>query len=155
MSAQPLTDQQLQILTSLVEGYKAREGMKDRIRALNEWEIARRAGATEASYAEFFDHPSREAVLNALFALQRQGLVEVWERGVKYDTFVPTAKGEAYVAGERDSPEAQVVSAPLAEPVNGPVSAGTMGNDNLDPVIQRLDEIIRLLRSLDGKRSGF
>src|SRR3954454_9749902 len=101
---EPLTDLQLQILTALVEGYKAREGMKDRIRALNEWEIARRAGLTEVSYAEFFEHPSREQALNALFALQRRSLAEVWERGVKYDTFIPTAKGESYLTSGEPGP---------------------------------------------------
>src|SRR5437016_18279 len=100
--AEPLTDLQLTILTALVEGYKAREGMKDRIRALNEWEIARRSGVTEASYAEFFDHPSREQVLNALLALQRRSLAEVWERGVKYDSFIPTAMADIFLAGGGD-----------------------------------------------------
>ena len=56
----------MNVLTALVEGYKAREGMKDRIRALNEWEIARRAGLTDVSYAEFFEHPSRDSVAQAV-----------------------------------------------------------------------------------------
>ena len=84
---------EVQVLTALVEGYQAREGMKDRIRALNEWEIARRSGLTELSYAEYLEHPLRDQVMNALLALQRGGLVALWERGAKYDSFVPTEKG--------------------------------------------------------------
>src|SRR5438105_2044042 len=131
----------MQVLTALVEGYQAREGMKDRIRALNEWEIARRAGLTESSYAEFFDHPSREPVLNSLYALQRYGLASVWERGVKYDTFIPTAKGQEFLAGGP-----AVVPAPEAA-----ASADSAAQPAADPITARLDEIIRLLRSIDAK----
>jgi hypothetical protein len=145
MEPATLSDVQTQVLTALVEGYRAREGMKDRIRALNEWEIARRAGLTESSYAEFFDHPSREPVLNALMALQRHGLASVWERGVKYDTFIPTAKGEETVLG---TPEMASASDSVPSDVEG--KAGT----DADPVLARLDEIIRLLRSLDAKLGG-
>jgi hypothetical protein len=139
-----LSDLQTQVLTALVEGYQAREGMKDRIRALNEWEIARRGGLTESSYAEFFDHPSREPVLNALMALQRYGLASVWERGVKYDTFIPTAKGQELLAGEPVFPAAPEL----------PAAEDHSPEPDADPVVARLDEIIRLLRSIDAKLGG-
>src|ERR687883_178597 len=95
-----------QVLVALVEGYRAREGLKDRIRALNEWEIARRAGLTEVSYAEFYEHPSRDQVSQALSALQRMGLASVWERGVKYDTYIPTSRAELVVRADEPRAEA-------------------------------------------------
>ncbi len=154
-----LTIIQHQVLTSLAEGYAARLGMKDRIRALNEWEIARRGGLTEASYAEYLTHPTREEIGAALSALQRAGLVAVWDRGAKYDTYVPTPAGTELVAGafqaseslatngtaidERHEPA--VMGAPAAPPM-----AGMDHPTNED----RLDEIIRLLRSIDAKLGG-
>jgi hypothetical protein len=145
MEPQALSELQLRVLWALVEGYRAREGLKDRIRALNEWEIARRAQLTHVSYAEFFDHPGRGAVSAALSRLQRLGLLSVWEHGVKYDTFVPTAKGEALVLGSPGDVGPATMS---GEPTPG------MDEASSDPILQRLDEIIRLLRSLDAKLEG-
>jgi hypothetical protein len=128
-----LTDFQRQLLLALVEGYEARAGMKDRIRALNEWEIARRSGYTEISYAQYLEHPARDVVMEGLMALQRFGLVDIWERGVKYDTFVPTASGTA-AAGLGDR--------------------GQVTGDKDDAIIERLDQIIRLLKSVEAKLGG-
>jgi len=139
-----LSELQMEVLTALAEGYRAREGMKDRIRALNEWEIARRAGLTDVSYAEYFEHPSRDQVAQALSALQRVGLLSVWERGVRYDTFIPTAKGEAVIFSDSEE------SSTSAAATDGVANAGITS----DPVVERLDEIIRLLRSLDAKLGG-
>src|SRR5438105_310306 len=69
--------------------------MKDRIRALNEWEIARRAGHTTLSYAQYSQDPSRGGLVQALALLERRGLVSIWERGNNYDTFVPTDRAAA------------------------------------------------------------
>lgn len=155
-----LTDFQRQLLVALVEGYEARAGMKDRIRALNEWEIARRSGYTDISYAQFAEHPSRDVVMEALVALQRFGLVTIWERGVKYDTFLPTAHGTTAASrGSREqaTEDSEVLTA------NGQAHPGSSDPSvpytlspaiSTDPVIERLDEIIRLLRSLDAKLGG-
>lgn len=137
-----LTDLQTRVLVALVEGYLAREGMKDRIRALNEWEIARRSGYTDASYAEYLEHPTREVVMAALSALQGLGLVTVWDRGVKYDTFVPTETGTQTVMGA------------LVAVVPGVSSGESSGSADVSPLAERLDEIIRLLRSIDAKLGG-
>jgi len=142
-----LTDVQNQVLVALVGGYRAREGMKDRIRALNEWEIARRAGLTDVSYAEFYEHPSRDQVSQALSVLQRMGLASVWERGIKYDTFIPTGRADLIVPAEGS----EVAASPAhGDSGSAPVQVGA----EADPVLARLDEIIRLLRSVDAKLGG-
>lgn len=133
MAEQRLTDFENQVLVALVEGHAARAGLKDRMRALNEWEIARRSGFTDISYAGYAEHPTRAKVASALMALQRSGLVSVWDRGVQYDSFVPTATGARSVVGE-------------AKPVSPTAS--------VDPILQRLDEILRVLRSIDHKLKG-
>jgi hypothetical protein len=81
------------ILQALVGGYQAREGLKDRNRALTEYEIARRAGYTEFSYVEFSTTAEREQVRAALDELERGGWVSQWQRAGKYDSFVPTELG--------------------------------------------------------------
>src|SRR5262245_5626150 len=91
MEAQASPEQR--VLAALVEGYVARAGLKERLRFLNEWEIARRAGYTEMSYAEYLEDPLREQVATVLSALQTQGLASLQERGPKYDTFAPTELG--------------------------------------------------------------
>src|SRR5207244_7635347 len=88
-----LSELQSRVLVAVVEGFRAREGMKDRIRALNEWEIARRSGYTDASYAGYLEHPMRDTIMRALSSLQGMGLITIWDRGVKYDTYVPTDAG--------------------------------------------------------------
>ena len=140
-----LTDVQSRVLVAVVEGFRAREGMKDRIRALNEWEIARRAGFTDASFASYLEHPMRDTIMGALGALQGLGLVSVWDRGVKYDSFVPTAAGTNALA--IDDAVGEAVPA-VADSIQA-VSEIAGGQD--DPVLQRLDEMIRLLRSVDSR----
>lgn len=140
-----LTDRQRQVLVALVEGYRAREGMKERIRALNDWEIARRSGSTALSYAEYMRDPSRDGLIHVLSELQRLGLVSTWDRGANFDTFVPTPSGNSTV----DSQAAE------AGPVEQSERAGAqLALDSGDPVIERLDAIIHLLRSIDGKLSA-
>jgi hypothetical protein len=133
------------VLTALVEGYEARQGLKDRIRALSEWEIARRAGFTEISYAGYLDHPIRDQIMGALGTLQRLGLISVWERGAQYDTFVPTPTGSRLVISDLGTDPADVSSEPIASEGDG------IGPTPANPVIERLDEIIRLLRSIESK----
>ena len=146
MDAPTLTQVQTQVLAAVVEGYRAREGLKDRLRALNEWEIARRAGLTDVSYAEFFEHPVHDELGNALSALQRLGLVSLWERGVKYDTFIPTPRGETLLEGGESNALVQPET-PSGEMEVAPAAPG-------QAVLERLDEIIRLLRSVDAKLDG-
>jgi len=144
-----LTDLEKHLLVSVVEGYMAREGLKDRIRALNEWEIARRSATSEDSYAQYETGSDRERVRSALGELERQGLISVWERGVKYDSFVPTAEGTLLVQPAAQAGEvAPPTSAPPME--DGPVARAT----GTDPVIERLDEVVRLLRSIESKLGG-
>jgi len=127
----------------------AREGMKDRIRALNEWEIARRSATSEDSYAGYETGSDRERVRSALGELERQGLISVWERGVKYDSFVPTAEGTLLVHPVAEaSAVAPAMEAPPAE--HRPIASAT----GTDPVVERLDEIVRLLRSIESKLGG-
>jgi len=135
-----LTDGQFRVLVAIVEGYRARDGMKDRIRALNEWEIARRAGDTSLSYAEFTQDAAREDLVRVLGELQRLGLVSTWERGAHYDTFVPTQAGDRVV-----DPPGGIAARSSPELVPTGVAASA------DPVVERLDEIIRLLKSIQDR----
>jgi hypothetical protein len=136
-----LDDFQARVLVALVEGYSAREGMKDRIRALNEWEIARRSGYTDISYAEYTEHSARSTLTQALSVLQQRGLVQVWERGVKYDTFVPTVSGAQWARGSATTHDQGV-------------AYGATHEDADASIIRRLDQIISLLRSIDTKLGG-
>jgi hypothetical protein len=81
------------ILVALVEGYNARDGMKDRNRALTEYEIARRAGFTGFSYVEFSVAPERDQVRAVLDELSRGGLIREWARAGRYDSYIPTEIG--------------------------------------------------------------
>jgi hypothetical protein len=81
------------ILVALVEGYNARDGLKDRNRALTEYEIARRAGFTGFSYVEFSMAPERDNVRAVLDELTRGGLVREWARAGRYDSYIPTEIG--------------------------------------------------------------
>lgn len=82
------------ILVALVEGYNARAGLKDRNRALTEYEIARRAGYTSFSYVEFSTSPERDQVRTVLDELLRGGMIREWARAGRYDSFVPTELGQ-------------------------------------------------------------
>ncbi len=138
-SAPELTEDQRRVLSAVVEGYRARAGMKDRLRALNEWEIARRSGSTSLSYAEYMGDPTRDDLIVVLSELERLGFVSAWHRGGGYDTFVPTDRG-----GSRfDAPEKNA-STEIDGSQNLPTTAS-------DPVLERLDEIIRLLQSIDSR----
>ena len=132
-----LTEGQRRILSALVEGYRARAGMKDRIRALNEWEIARRSGSTSLSYAEFSHDPARQELIQILGELQRLGLVSTWDRGINYDTFVPTERGDSVVTTAGIAPA-------------GSAADGEFGS-KVDRVIERLDEVIELLKSIEAR----
>jgi hypothetical protein len=147
-----LTILQHQVLTALAEGYAARQGMKDRIRALNEWEIARRSGLTQASYAEYLTHPTREEIGAALTVLQRLGLASVWDHGAKYDTFVPTAAGTDMVTGSG----ALQTTDPVVVPGDGSAPRAPEPTDSVlrDAIVERLDEVILLLRSIDARLEG-
>ena len=138
-----LTEFQFTVLTAVVEGYQAREGLKDRMRALNEWEIARRTGF-ELSYAEFLEHPTREMVMQALSSLQQRGLIGVWERGTKYDSFVPTPMGADVLSKAGGD----------ASPAQETATESHSDDTSRDAVVQRLDEVILLLRSIDSKLGG-
>jgi hypothetical protein len=81
------------ILVALVEGYNARDGLKDRNRALTEYEIARRAGYTGFSYVEFSIAPERDQVRAVLDELTRGGLIREWARAGRYDSYIPTDIG--------------------------------------------------------------
>jgi hypothetical protein len=138
------------VLAALVEGYAARAGLKERLRSLNEWEIARRAGYTELSYAEYLEDPLREQVATVLSALQTQGLASLQERGPKYDTFAPTELGiltadRVTADGNGTAPPAESNAAPRESPSEA---------REPDPVLERLDEIIRLLRNIEGRLGG-
>jgi hypothetical protein len=142
-----LTEFESQVLRALVEGYTAREGTKDRIRALNEWEIARRSGATDLSYAAFQGHPARAGLGAALSTLERLGLVAVWERGANYDSFVPTPDGSQCVVGVRPRAAAGPQSGHEAEAGPRP----DIDPPGTDLIVERLDEILHLLRSIDAR----
>jgi hypothetical protein len=83
------------ILVALVEGYHARAGLKDRNRALTEYEIARRAGYTEFNYVQFAASTERDQVRSALDELERNGWIQEWQRAGRYYSFVPTDLGVA------------------------------------------------------------
>jgi hypothetical protein len=140
LSSQGLTDDQRHVLVAVVEGYRAREGMKDRIRALNEWEIARRSDSTSLSHAEYMRDPMRDHISHVLGELERLGLISTWERGATYDSYVPTERGNA-AAGAPDAAEQN------SHAIDRPAAATAVG----DPVVERLDEIIRVLRSIDSR----
>lgn len=140
MAQQQLTEFENQVLVALVEGHAARTGLKERMRALNEWEIARRSGFTDISYAAYAEHPTRAKVASALSALQRNGLISLWDRGVQYDSFVPTAAGARSVSGEDDP-----VSRGPGEPAPAALSP---------EILQRLDQILQVLHSIDHKLKG-
>src|SRR5207248_5935391 len=96
--------------------------------------------------------PARFVMLQALSTLQRRGLVSVWDHGGFYDSYIPTAAGTS--GARRPPPEteasAAVVPAEEARPVPAPGAAG----DVSQAIVERLDEIIRLLRALNRMVGG-
>lgn len=138
----------LQVLEALVTGYVAREGMKDRFRSLNEYEIARRSGVTAYSYVEYDESAERVEVRRALSILERQGLVSFVRPAGRYDAFAPTEQGERIVVPSSPLPAQPSATEPLPQPAP---AAAPQASVAPDPVLARLDEIIRLLRSIERK----
>jgi hypothetical protein len=146
-----LSEFEAEVLTSVVEGHLARAGLKERMRALNEWEIARRLGQTEASYAQFDTHPDRERLRSVLTRLEHHGFIAVWERGIKYDSFVPTQEGSSAA----QPVESTAGGGHLLDAGSPSLSVRQQARGDLLPiVVDRLDEIIRLLRSLESRLGG-
>ncbi len=149
------------ILRSLVEGHEARAGMKERNRALTEYEIARRAGYTSFSYVEFSTTQEREQVRGALAELEREGWITQWQRAGRYDTFVPTELGvrrAATLDGVRESPPTDLLDAFGSPPQAATVASAWEGapqalalKATLTRLVQQLDEVVGLLRSIDSK----
>ncbi|HLH23625.1 MAG TPA: hypothetical protein VK066_13980 [Chloroflexota bacterium] len=141
------------ILRNLVEGHQARAGMKERNRALTEYEIARRAGYTDCSYVEFSTTPERDQLRGALDELEREGWVAQWQRVGRYDSYVPTELGvrRATTLGLMRDVEAPAPAPPT------PAAPHANGQPHLTPemalnrLVQQLDEALRLLRAIDAK----
>lgn len=137
-----------QVLEALVSGYLARDGMKERFRSLSEYEIARRLGITGYSYVEYDASAERIEVRGVLSSLQQRGLVSFVRPSGRYDAFAPTERGTTTVtlgrtnsvaeAGQAEPPENSA-----AEPASAPSSS----------IESKLDEIIALLRSIEGQLS--
>jgi hypothetical protein len=137
------------VLVALVQAYEARAGVKERMRSISEYEIARRVGMADYSYAEYADSEERDVVQGALSRLQARGLVRLASVAGRYETFEPSA---AAMAGLRTAavPDAgQPVTAVEETPTAGLGAGLEMGR-----VEQRLDEIVRLLRSIDAHLAG-
>lgn len=141
-----------QVLQALVSGYLAREGLKDRFRSLNEYEIARRVGITEYSYAQFDSCHERIELQEALTRLEQQGLVSLGPTSGRYATFAPTVSGTALVSAA--GPDEVATSAP--EGSGGELDDAELQgrtaeiiNTAVARLERKLDEIIRLLRSIE------
>lgn len=135
------------VLRALVEGYEARADMKERGRALTEYEIARRAGLTAASYTEFSDTPEREQLRLALDALEQQGSIAATARAGRYTAYLPTPEGLRRL--RHPAGRAPSAAMPPASPAAGPVpepAAVTLAH-----ISRQLDEVIRLLRAIEAK----
>jgi hypothetical protein len=85
-----------------------------------------------------------------LSALQIQGLASLQEHGPKYDTFAPTELGILTV--DRVTADVNGPTRP-AEPLEVS-SPPTRDAPEPDPVLERLDEIIRLLHNIEGRLGG-
>ncbi len=161
----------VQILRALVEGHQARDGLKERNRALSEYEIARRAGYTNFSYVEFSTTRERHQVRAALDELERDGWVTQFQRAGRYETFVPTELGVRRLstlrlvqehASERAAGRGAAV--PLADPppanqdaplvVTPPLPHALAPEAALARLVQQMDEMLGLLRSINSKLEG-
>lgn len=123
------------VLGSLVEAYQARAGVKERMRSISEYEIARRVGMSEYSYAEYAESDERGVVRAALSRLQARGLVRATAVSGRYETFEPSAAATIQPSGSAIANSGSSVA----------------NQDGAAGVEQRLDEIIRLLRSIDAR----
>lgn len=126
------------VLTSLVEGFRAREGMKPRARSLSEYELARRLGVTGYSYAQFETSEERGELLRALSELQHRRLITRAQPSGRYDTFVPADD-------LAELPATVVATAPPLQAPEHPSEA------LLRQISAQLEESIALLRSIDRK----
>lgn len=145
------------ILRSLVEGHEARAGMKERSRALTEYEIARRAGFTDFSYVEFSTTRERDQVRDALDDLESEGWIAQWQRVGRYDTYVPTDLGarraksgshaRTSVPEDGLATAADAASAPPREVVGAALAPEAA----LNRLVQQLDEVLLLLRAIDAR----
>lgn len=124
------------VLNALVEGFQARGDVKERFRALSEYEVARRVGVVHYSYVEFDSSPEREQIRSALQRLQRQGRVQLAASTGRYDTFVPARQTPTPIPPQEPRPSA------APDPTLAPLPTSFEG---------RLDEIVRLLRSMDAR----
>lgn len=129
------------VLDALVEGFAARAGAKERFQALSEYELARRVGIVSYSYVEYDSSPERDALRSALGRLQGRGLVRMASIAGRYETFLPTSE-----ATRSESPRqaADDAAAPAANSYEQPSDLPTTFEG-------RLDEIVRLLRSIDER----
>ena len=143
------------LLTALIEGFRARAGAKERHQAMSEYEIARRVGVQEYSYVEYEESGERDAVRAGLSRLQRKGLARSVAVSGKYETFVPGDVALARAAPAPVSAPPEPVSTPALATLPGPVdaepSAAAAGAPMPTTFEGRLDEIIRLLRSIDDR----
>ena len=144
------------VLDALIEGFRARAGAKERFQALSEYEVARRAGVAEHSYAAYEDSSEREQVRASLTRLQQRGQVRPQSTSGRYETFVPVERREG-TPPERSAPSPApepLASAERAENGVEPALATTARQQEA-PVPStfegRLEEIIRLLRSIDAR----
>ncbi|HEY7060432.1 MAG TPA: hypothetical protein VII06_03060 [Chloroflexota bacterium] len=142
------------ILRSLVEGHQARAGMKERNRALTEYEIARRAGFIEFSYVEFSTTRERDQVRDALDELEREGWVTQWQRAGRYDTYVPTELGVRRANTLDVTRDGETTAAAEQARAPAPLSRGAAPlapDAALTRLVQQLDEALALLRAIDAK----
>jgi hypothetical protein len=138
-----------QILRHLVEGHEARAGMKERNRALTEYEIARRAGYTDFSYVEFSTTRERDQVRDALDELEREGWI----------TQLPTELGvrranTLSITRDLDAPSAPPMPTVASPPPSHLSSGGSPAlapDAALNRLVQQLDEALALLRAIDAK----
>jgi hypothetical protein len=131
------------VLRALVEGYEARAEMKERGRALTEYEIARRAGLTTASYTQFSDLPERERLRLALDELERRGSIAAVARVGRYTAYLPTPEGMRWLRrpAPGDAPPGALPAVTVVEPATV----------TLAHISRQLDEVIQLLRAIAAK----
>lgn len=134
------------VLSALVEGFRAREGMKQRFQALSEYEVARRLGIGELSHAGYEQSEERAVVRAAFARLERRGLIRVQSLSGRYDTFVPVTTEPARPPDGRGAGSVPELEQPSVR--HAGVSTRLERPTTIDA---RLDEMIRLLTSIDRR----
>ena len=124
------------VLAALVDGYQARAGMKQRARSLSEYEIARRLGVTQYSYAEYDTSAEHADIRHALDLLFARGLIGRSQPSGRYDTFYPA-----------DEPKAAAALGSATPALSEDLAVGAM----LGRMSAQLEQIVQLLRSIDRK----